>query len=111
MMGYKMTLENANAAVMDWLDFTANSRIHQTTLYKPFDLLAEEQLQLLPLPKPYRGVHPIKATAKSVTQDSQTSNRISVHIPNRDLQRYDQFIPVVAYMLLPVTTIGGALWH
>ncbi len=42
MMGYKMSLENANAAVMDWLDFTSNSRIHQTTLYKPFDLLAEE---------------------------------------------------------------------
>ena len=110
MMGYKMTLENANAAVMDWLDFTANARIHQTTLRKPFDLLAEEQLQLLPLPKPYQGIHPIKATAKSVTQDSQTSNRITIHIPNRDLQSYDEFIPVMAYMLIPVYTAGGALW-
>jgi transposase len=110
MMGYKMTLENANAEVMDWWDFTANARIHQTTLRKPFDLLAEEQLQLLPLPKPYHGVHPIKATAKSVTQDSQTSNRITIHIPNRDLQSYDEFIPVMAYMLIPVYAAGGALW-
>jgi hypothetical protein len=105
-----MTLENANAEVMDWWDFTANARIHQTTLRKPFDLLAEEQLQLLPLPKPYHGVHPIKATAKSVTQDSQTSNRITIHIPNRDLQSYDEFIPVMAYMLIPVYAAGGALW-
>lgn len=110
MMGYKMTLENANAEVMDWLDFTANSRIHQTTLHKPFDMLAEEQLQLLPLPKPYQGIHPIKATAKSVTQDSQTSNRINIHIPNRDLQSYDAFIPTMTYMLVPVYAVGGDLW-
>ncbi len=111
MMGYKVTLENANTAVMDWLDFTANSRIHQTTMYKPFDLLAEEQLQLLPLPKPYHGIHPIKATAKSVTQDSQTSNRINIHIPSRDLQSYDEFIPVLATILVPASSIGGILWH
>ncbi|MCD6190362.1 MAG: IS21 family transposase [Sulfurimonas sp.] len=111
MMGYKMTLENTNAEVMDWLDFTANSRIHQTTLYKPFDLLAEEQLQLLPLPKPYQGIHPIKATAKSVTQDSKTSNRVNIHIPTRDLQSYDDFIPIIAYMFVPAYSIGGALWH
>ena len=111
MMGYKMTLENANAEVMDWLDFTANSRIHQTTLYKPFDLLAEEQLQLLPLPKPYQGIHPIKATAKSVTQEKQTSHRINIHIPTRDLQSYDDFIPIIAYMFVPAYSIGGALWH
>lgn len=111
MMGYKMTLENANAAVMDWLDFTANARIHQTTLHRPFDLLAEEQLQLLPLPKTYHGIHPLKATVKSVTQDSQTSNRITLHIPTRDLQSYDQFIPMLAYIVLPVYTLGGALWH
>jgi hypothetical protein len=117
MMGYKMTLENANAEVMDWLDFKANSRIHQTTLYRPFDLLAEEQLQLLPLPKPYQGIHPIKATAKSVAQDRKTSNRINIHIPTRDLQSYDEFIPAVAFMV-PVleyannTLYGGSLlWH
>ena len=109
-MGYKMTLENANAAVMDWLDFTANSRIHQTTLYRPFDLLAEEQLQLHPLPKPYHGVHPIKATAQSVSKNSQTTNRITIHIPSRDLQSYDAFIPVMAYLMVPAYTAGGALW-
>lgn len=81
------------------------------TLHRPFDLLAEEQLQLLPLPKPYHGIHPLKVTAKSVTQDSQTSNRITIHIPSRDLQSYDQFIPIMAYMLLPAYTLGGALWH
>ena len=110
MMGYKMTQENANAAVMDWLDFTANSRIHQTTLHKPFDLLAKEQLQLLPLPKPYHGIHPVKATAQSVSKNSQTSNRITIHIPPRDMQSYDAFIPAIAYLMIPASSIGGALW-
>ncbi len=118
MMGYKMTVDNANAEVMDWLDFTANARVHNTTLQKPFDLLAEEQLQLLPLPKPYQGIHPIKATAKSVTQDSKSSDRINIHIPTRDLQSYDEFIPVVALMMIPALEYvnntyytGGALWN
>jgi len=110
MMGYKMTKENANAEVMDWLDFRANARIHQTTLQKPFDLLAKEQLQLLPLPKPYNGIHPVKATAKSVTKDSSTSNRISIHIPNRDLQSYDDLIPVITYLIVPTLSFGGRLW-
>jgi len=110
LMGYKMTLENANAEVMDWLDFTANSRIHQTTLHKPFDLLAEEQLQLFPLPKPYKGIHPVKATAESVTHDSKKSKRVAIHIPSRDLQSYDEFIPVMAYMLVPAYTLGSTLW-
>jgi transposase len=111
MMGYKMTKENANAEVMDWLDFTANARIHRTTLQKPFDLLAEEQLQLFPLPKPYKGVHPIKATSESVTKTSQTSKRVHIHIPSRDLQDYDEFIPIVAYMILPALSLGGVAWH
>jgi len=69
-------------------------------------------LQLLPLPKPYQGIHPIKATAKSVTKDSNTSNRINIHIPIRDLQSYDELIPTVAYMLLiPAYSLGGALWN
>ncbi len=110
LMGYTMTKENANAEVMDWLDFTANARIHQTTLQKPFDLLAEEQLQLLPLPKPYRGIYPIKATVRSVTKDSSTSNRVNIHIPNRDLQSYDDFIPAIAYLIVPSASIGGVLW-
>lgn len=118
MMGYKMTLDNANAEVMDWLDFTANARVHATTLKKPFDLLAEEQLQLLPLPKPYQGIHPIKATAVSVTQDSKSSDRINIHIPQRDLQSYDEFIPAIALMMVPALEYvnntyytGGALWN
>jgi len=111
MMGYKMTLENANAEVMDWLDFTANSRIHQTTLHRPFDMLAEEQLQLLPLPKPYKGIHPVKATAKSVTQEKKTSDRVTIHIPPRDLQSYDEFIPIMSYILVPAYSLGGAIWH
>jgi len=118
MMGYKMNVENTNAEVMDWLDFTANARVHSTTLRKPFDLLAEEQLQLLPLPKPYQGIHPIKATAQSVTQDSKSSERISIHIPQRDLQSYDVFIPSIALMMVPALEYvnntyytGGALWN
>ena len=118
MMGYKMTVDNANAEVMDWLDFTANARVHATTLHKPFDLLAEEQLQLHPLPKPYKGIHPIKATAESVTQDSKSSDRVTIHIPTRDLQSYDEFIPAVALMMVPALEYvnntyytGSALWN
>ena len=32
LMGYKINPENTNAEVMDWLDFTANARMHATTL-------------------------------------------------------------------------------
>ena len=110
-MGYKMTVENANAEVMDWLDFTANARIHQTTLKRPFDLLAEEQLQLLNLPKPYKGIHPIKATVESVAQVGKTSKRVAIHIPQRDLQSYDEFIPMMTYMLVPAYTLGEILWY
>jgi transposase len=111
MMGYTMTKENANAEVMDWLDFTANARIHQTTLQRPFDLLAEEQPHLLSLPKPYHGIHPIKATDNTIAKERQTSHRIKVHIPQRDLQNYDEFIPMIAYLFMPALTSGGALWY
>ncbi len=118
LMGYKMTLENANAEVMDWLDFTANARIHQTTLQKPFDLLLEEQPHLLPLPKPYYGIHPKKAIDKSVAQEGQIFKRNSLHIPTRDLQSYDQFIPAVVFLAAPLWQYinntyykGGALWN
>jgi len=111
MMGYKMTLENANATVMDWLDFTANARIHQTTLQRPFDLLAKEQSHLQPLPKPYEGIHPIKATSDSVTKNSKTSNRITIHIPQRDLQSYDSFIPSMACLVVPMLYMGETLCH
>lgn len=101
MMGYKMTKENANAEVMDWLDFTANARVHQTTLQKPFDLLAQEQLQLRPVPKPYLGIHPLKASHASIADCEGTQPktvRKNIHIPQRDLQSYDEFIPAaIAY--------------
>lgn len=58
MKHYALTLENANAEVLKWLDTTANRRIHQTTLQVSFELLAQEQLQLRPVPKAYQGIHP-----------------------------------------------------
>lgn len=112
MMGYKMTKENANAEVMDWLDYTANARIHQTTLQKPFELLAQEQLQLRPVPKPYLGIHPLKATSRSITQAPKTQVKQRVHIPQRDLQSYDEFIPAaVAYLLTYSMITGGVAWQ
>jgi transposase len=112
MMGYTMNKENANAEVMDWLDYTANARIHQTLLQKPFDLLAQEQLQLLPVPKPYNGIHPLKATTKSITQEPITKPKPRVHIPQRDLQSYDEFIPAaIAYLLTYSLITGGASWQ
>jgi hypothetical protein len=112
MMGYKMNKENANAEVMDWLDYTANARIHQTLLQKPFDLLAEEQLQLLSLPKPYKGIHPLKATARSISQEHTAKPKQRVHIPQRDLQSYDEFIPAaIAYLLTYSLITGGGSWQ
>ncbi len=111
-MGYKMTKENANAEVMDWLDYTANARIHQTLLQKPFDLLAEEQLHLLSLPKPYQGIHPLKATSRSIAQTLGVKPKQRVHIPQRDLQSYDEFIPAaVAYLLTYSLITGGVSWQ
>ena len=107
MMGYVMSKENANAEVMDWLDLSANARIHQTILQRPFDLLAEEQLQLLPLPKPYQGIHPTKA-AESVTKEREGTAKRGIYIPHRDLQSYDEFIPVMACLFIPALYIGGA---
>lgn len=112
MMGYKMTKENANAEVMDWLDYTANARIHQTTLQKPFALLAQEQLQLLPIPKPYHGIHPIKATSRSITQAERNKPKQRLHIPQRDLQSYDEFIPAaLAYLYSYAMITGGVVWR
>jgi len=112
MMGYAINKENANAAVMDWLDFTANARIHQTTLQKPFDLLAQEQSQLLPVPKPYTGIHPIKVAKESIAQSAPVRQRKNIHIPQRDLQSYDEFIPhLLVGILLPISIGGGMLWQ
>ena len=111
MMGYVMTKENANAEVIDWLDFTANARIHQTVLQRPFDLLVQEQPHLLSLPKPYLGIHPIKATLESIAKPDKVPHKTRVHIPQRDLQSYDEFIPVMAYLIVPASVLGGALWR
>ena len=115
MMGYEMTKENANAEVMDWLDYTANARIHQTTLQKPFELLAQEQLQLLPVPKPYLGIHPLKASHRSIAESAKVQpkrGQARVHIPQRDLQSYDAFIPAaIAYLLTYSMITGGVAWQ
>ena len=118
MMGYAINLENANAEVMDWLDFTANARIHATTLQRPFDLLEQEQPHLLPVPKPYNGVHPTKAVDVSISQESKKSTkRKMLHIPLRDLQNYDALIPSAALVILPLLAannidyMGSALWR
>jgi len=112
MMGYKINLENANAEVMDWLDYDANARIHATTLQMPFDLLAEERSDLLPLPQLYKGIHPSKVTDKSVAQADLNLDHKHITIPNRDLQTYDEFIPVIALpIILPLTTTGAMLWN
>ena len=112
MKHYTLTLDNANAEVLKWLDNTANKRIHQTTLQMPFELLAQEQLQLLPVPKAYQGIHP-KALIESVAKKYSPINHKDwekLYIPNRDIQCYDEFIPMVANIILPVGFYGGALW-
>ena len=130
MKNYKVNIDNANAEVLKWLETQANVRIHQTTLQKPFDLLAHEQPHLLCVPKPYGGIHPkvvIESVAKLANAVSRSekfprkkessfkknSDIDSIYIPNRDIQTYDDLIPAVAlYMatLYPMYT-GGALWN
>ncbi len=113
MKHYALTLENANAEVLKWLDTTANRRIHKTTLQVPFELLAQEQLQLLPVPKAYQGIHP-KALLESVAKKYMPSNHYhdidKLYIPNRDIQCYDEFIPIAANLVLPLGLFGGMLW-
>lgn len=120
MKNYQIDIDNANAEVLKWLENVANIRIHQTTLQRPFDLLAEEQPHLLSLPKPYGGIHPkavIKSVAKKESQFNRDKSNIdSFYIPNRDIQTYDDLIPSAMFLaLLPAMTtpiqMGGALWH
>jgi len=62
---------------------------------------------LLPLPKPYGGIHP-KAVIKSVAKKESQFNRNhynidSLYIPNRDIQTYDDLIPSAMFLaLIPV---------
>jgi transposase len=121
MKRYVMNIDNANAEVLKWLDDVANKRIHQTTLQTPFALLAEERYHLLPLPKPYLGVHPKVMNvilAKNQEIFKATAKMKGVYIPNRDMQSYDAFIPSI----VAITAInsaqyfsssmnGGILWN
>ena len=112
MMNYHLNIDNANAEVIKWLDERANKRIHQTTLQRPFELLAEEQPHLLSLPQPYQGIHPkivIQSVAKKSTRDNKTFQS-KLYIPNRDLQEYDDFIPAIIALSSPLSLCGGVLW-
>ena len=115
MKHYALTLENANAEVLKWLDTTANRRIHQTTLQVPFELLAQEQLQLRLVPKAYQGIHPkalIESVAKNYTPSNHYHDIDKLYIPNRDIQCYDEFIPIVANIVLPISIYSGSvLWN
>jgi len=118
MKNYQLNIDNANAEVIKWLDSVANIRIHQTTLQRPFDLLAEEQSHLLSLPKTYGGIHPkvvIQSVAKNKKEFNKNQTIDSIYIPNRDMQSYDDLIPAAMfYCILPtfyMQQIGGALWN
>ena len=121
MKRYVMNIDNANSEVRKWLDEVANKRIHQTTLQMPFSLLAEEHYHLLPLPKPYLGIHPKVVNvilSKNKENFKITSKINTVYIPNRDMQSYDEFIPSLV-AIATINSIGyfsssinaGALWN
>ena len=119
MKRYVMNIDNANSEVRKWLDEVANKRIHQTTLQIPFSLLAEEHYHLLPLPKPYLGIHPKAVNvilAKNQKIFQSTAKMKGVYIPNRDMQSYDMFIPSIAFAailntMVSIPTKGVALWN
>ena len=76
---------------------------------------------MLPLPKPYLGIHPKVVNvilSKNKENFKITSKINTVYIPNRDMQSYDEFIP----SLVAITTINsigyfsssinaGVLWN
>jgi transposase len=116
MKNYKVNIDNANAEVLKWLDDIANVRIHQTTLQRPFDLLAREQPHLLCVPKPYGGIHPkvvIQSVSKKESRFKRNTDIASIYIPNRDIQSYDDLIPLLALCMMPTLSMnmGGALWN
>ena len=90
----------------------------ETTLQIPFALLAEERYHLLPLPKPYLGIHPKAMNvilAKNQKIFQSTAKMKGVYIPNRDMQSYDAFIPsltaFVALSYIGHSMKGGLLWN
>jgi hypothetical protein len=116
---YELNIDNANSEVLKWLDNVANVRIHSTTLQKPSILLKEELPYLKAIPKPYNGIHP-KNTGNIIIKDSsivKSNIPISViHIPQRDLQNYDNLIPIAIFWapIMQYTAnlyIGAVLWN
>jgi transposase len=119
MKNYELNIDNANSEVLKWLDNVANVRIHSTTLQKPSILLKEELPYLKAIPKPYNGIHP-KNTGNIIIKDSsivKSNIPISViHIPQRDLQNYDNLIPIAIFWapIMQYTAnlyIGSILWN
>lgn len=114
MKNYELNIDNANIEVVKWLDDTANKRIHQTTLQVPFDLLVQEQPHLLPVPKPYKGIHP-KVVIASLSKSKNIFNKKpiidSIYIPSRDIQSYDEFIPSFIVPIYATAMYGGTLWN
>lgn len=117
MKNYELNVDNANSEVIKWLDTHANKRIHSTTLQQPFKLLQDEIQYLSDLPKPYNGIHPKSSENIIIKNEAIINTNVPVsvlHIPNRDLQGYDNLIPSVA-LFIPLlinttTSIGVALW-
>jgi hypothetical protein len=65
------------------------------------------------VPKAYQGIHPkalIESVAKKYSPINFHKDLEKLYIPNRDIQCYDEFIPMVANIILPVGFYGGALW-
>ncbi len=98
-----------------------NGKTSKTTLQMPFSLLAEEHYHLLPLPKPYLGIHPKVVNvilSKNKENFKITSKINTVYIPNRDMQSYDEFIPSLV-AIATINSIGyfsssinaGVLWN
>ncbi len=113
MKNYKLNLENANIEVIKWLDIRANKRIHSTTLQQPFKLLLDEQPHLLHQPKPYNGVHPKIVVDNILKNSCVVNNRPAnlITIPNRDLQGYDNLIPITMITIVPALShIEVLLW-
>ena len=113
MKNYELNLDNANSEVIKWLNNKANKRIHQTTLEQPFKLLEKEVAHLLPLPKPYKGIHP-NIVNESIIKNEKTVKSNTpicvIFIPNRNLNDYDSLIPIL--IIAPIILkIGEFLWN
>lgn len=112
MKKYKFNIDSANAEVLKWLDEKANARIHQTTLQRPNELLAQEKPYLNKIPNPYNGISP-RVLIKSLANNQFNNRHIPlplpmIYIPSRDMQGYDSFIPQ-ALFAMPIFMMGVSL--